>query len=256
VIGFGARVLDRGRTQVPELARDARCSARAASCYGLFEGSRRDAPARHALVVEGLHGRGRRWRSRGIGNAVATLGTACTAEHLQKLFRFTDSVVFSFDGDKAGRRAAARALEASLPHATDTRTIRFLFLPPEHDPDSYVREFGPEAFQQRIDEAVPLSRQLAELAGEGNDLDTAEGRAHMLATAKPLWSAMPSGALKRQLLAQFTQLGHLEAGELAAMWEGAGTVPRAPAAPAAAPASAGASRARARRTCSTAPSGC
>ena len=78
----------------------------------------------------------------GFGNAVATLGTACTAEHVQKLFRFTDSVVFSFDGDAAGRRAAGRALEASLPHATDTRTVRFLFLPPEHDPDSYVRELG------------------------------------------------------------------------------------------------------------------
>ena len=72
----------------------------------------------------------------GFANAVATLGTACTAEHVQKLFRFTDSVVFSFDGDAAGRRAAGRALEASLPHATDTRSVRFLFLPAEHDPDS------------------------------------------------------------------------------------------------------------------------
>ena len=102
----------------------------------------------HALVVEGYMDVVALAQS-GIGNAVATLGTACTADHLQKLFRFTDSVVFSFDGDKAGRRAAARALEASLPHATDTRTIRFLFLPPEHDPDSYVREFGAEAFRQR-----------------------------------------------------------------------------------------------------------
>ena len=234
VIGFGARVLDRGEPKYlnsPETP----VFSKGRELYGLFEGRAAMRERGHALVVEGYMDVVALAQS-GIGNAVATLGTACTAEHLQKLFRFTDSVVFSFDGDKAGRRAAARALEASLPHATDTRTIRFLFLPPEHDPDSYVREFGPEAFQQRIDEAVPLSRQLAELAGEGNDLDTAEGRAHMLATAKPLWSAMPSGALKRQLLAQFTQLGHLEAGELAAMWEGAGTVQRAPAAPPRAPA--------------------
>ena len=87
----------------------------------------------------------------GFENAVATLGTACTAEHVQKLVRFTDSVVFSFDGDAAGRRAAGRALEASLPHATDTRSFRFLFLPPEHDPDSFVRELGAEAFEQRVD---------------------------------------------------------------------------------------------------------
>ena len=86
----------------------------------------------------------------GFGNAVATLGTACTAEHVQKLVRFTDSVVFSFDGDAAGRRAAGRALEASLPHASDTRSFRFLFLPAEHDPDSFVRELGAEAFEQRV----------------------------------------------------------------------------------------------------------
>ena len=72
----------------------------------------------------------------GLGHAVATLGTACTAEHVQKLLRFTDHVVFSFDGDAAGRRAAGRAVEAALPHASDLRSFRFLFLPPEHDPDS------------------------------------------------------------------------------------------------------------------------
>jgi DNA primase len=102
----------------------------------------------------------------GFGNAVATLGTACTAEHVQKLVRFTDAVVFSFDGDAAGRRAAGRALEASLPHASDTRSFRFLFLPAEHDPDSYVRELGAEAFEQRIAGAVPLSKQIVAEAGK------------------------------------------------------------------------------------------
>ena len=107
----------------------------------------------------------------GFDNAVATLGTACTAEHVQKLFRFTDSVVFSFDGDAAGRRAAGRALEASLPHATDTRTVRFLFLPPEHDPDSYVREPAPRHSSSCVAAAVPLSRQLLEAAAVGCDLE-------------------------------------------------------------------------------------
>lgn len=91
----------------------------------------------------------------GFANAVATLGTACTPVHVQKLFRQTDTVVFSFDGDSAGRRAARRALDACLPHAADNRTIRFLFLPKEHDPDSYVREFGTDGFGEQVDRAMP-----------------------------------------------------------------------------------------------------
>ena len=94
----------------------------------------------------------------GFPNAVATLGTACTADHVQKLFRFTDAVVFSFDGDAAGRRAAHKALEAALPFATDVRSVKFLFLPPEHDPDSYVRTHGREAFADMLKQATPLSK--------------------------------------------------------------------------------------------------
>lgn len=234
VIGFGGRVLDRGEPKYlnsPETP----LFVKGRELYGLFEARAAIRERGHVLVVEGYMDVVALAQS-GFGNAVATLGTACTPDHVQKLFRFTDSVVFSFDGDAAGRRAAARALEASLPHATDTRTIRFLFLPTEHDPDSYVRELGAPAFEQRIEQAVPLSKQLAELASDGNDLDTAEGRARMLATAKPLWTAMPAGALKRQLLAQFGQLARLDAGELTALWEGregaanrpAATAPRAP----------------------------
>jgi DNA primase len=137
---------------------------------------------------------------------------------VQKLFRFTDHVVFSFDGDAAGRRAAARALEAALPHATDLRSVRFLFLPPEHDPDSYVRELGPEAFDHALAEAVPLSRQLQALAAEGCELATAEGRSRMLAQARPLWQALPDGALKRQLLPELAAQARLEAADLAQLW--------------------------------------
>jgi DNA primase len=86
----------------------------------------------------------------GFPQAVATLGTACTSTHVQKLLRQTDNVIFSFDGDKAGRRAARRALEACLPQVSDNKTIKFLFLPQEHDPDSFVREFGADAFAQEI----------------------------------------------------------------------------------------------------------
>jgi DNA primase len=154
----------------------------------------------------------------GFANAVATLGTACTADHLTKLFRFTDSVVFSFDGDKAGRRAAARALEAALPHATDLRSVKFLFLPAEHDPDSYVRELGAPAFEEAMAAAVPLSQQLLEQAADDADLETAEGRARMLAQAKPLWMALPEGALRRQLLPELARRAALSVDDLHALW--------------------------------------
>ena len=224
VIGFGGRVLDKGEPKYlnsPETP----VFSKGRELYGLHEARAALRQRGYALVVEGYMDVVALAQS-GFGNAVATLGTACTAEHVQKLFRFTDSVVFSFDGDAAGRRAAGRALEASLPHATDTRSVRFLFLPTEHDPDSYVREFGAEAFEACVNAAVPLSRQIAEVAGAGQELDTAEGRAHMLANAKPLWAALPDGALKRQLLGELAGVGRLETGELQTLWGGA-TAPRA-----------------------------
>ncbi|CAN5217478.1 hypothetical protein BH11PSE9_BH11PSE9_05190 [soil metagenome] len=228
VIGFGGRVLDKGEPKYlnsPETP----VFSKGRELYGLHEARAALRQRGYALVVEGYMDVVALAQS-GFGNAVATLGTACTAEHVQKLFRFTDSVVFSFDGDAAGRRAAVRALEASLPHATDTRSVRFLFLPKEHDPDSYVRELGAEAFEQCVAEAVPLSRQIGEVASEGCDLATAEGRAHMLSNAKPLWSALPDGALKRQLLGELAALGRFETHELASLWGNA--VPPRAAAPA------------------------
>jgi DNA primase len=154
----------------------------------------------------------------GFPNAVATLGTACTTDHVQKLFRFTDNVVFSFDGDGAGRRAARKALDGALPYATDVRSVKFLFLPSEHDPDSYIREFGKDAFAHCVTEAMPLSRFLIEVARDGCDLHTAEGRAHMASNAKPLWMALPDGALKRQLLSEIADLADLGTHELQDLW--------------------------------------
>jgi DNA primase len=225
VIGFGGRVLDKGEPKYlnsPETP----VFVKGRELYGLFEARTALRQRGYALVVEGYMDVVALAQS-GFANAVATLGTACTAEHVQKLFRFTDSVVFSFDGDAAGRRAAGRALEAALPHATDTRTVRFLFLPAEHDPDSYVREHGEQGFQQCVQQAVPLSRQLVDAAGESCDMDTPEGRARMLANARPLWSALPDGALKRQMLGELARTARMEGADLGSMW-GDGTAARGP----------------------------
>lgn len=223
VIGFGGRVLDKGEPKYlnsPETP----VFIKGRELYGLHEARTAMRQKGYVLVVEGYMDVVA-LAQLGFPNAVATLGTACTAEHVQKLFRFTESVVFSFDGDAAGRRAAGRALEASLPHASDTRTIRFLFLPTEHDPDSYVREHGSEAFERCVTQAVPLSRQLIEAARDGADLDSAEGRARLLANAKPLWSALPEGALKLQLLGELAQMGGLTAADLGHLWQSASPAP-------------------------------
>jgi DNA primase len=228
-IGFGGRVLGEGTPKYlnsPETP----VFSKGRELYGLFEARNALRDAGYVLVTEGYMDVVA-LAQLGFPNAVATLGTACTTDHVQKLFRFTDSVVFSFDGDGAGRRAARKALDGALPYATDVRSVKFLFLPAEHDPDSYIREFGKEAFAHCVTEAMPLSRFLIEVAREGCDLHTAEGRAHMASNAKPMWMALPDGALKRQLLSEIAELADLGNHELQDLWM--------PAAPAAAPARTG-----------------
>jgi len=222
VIGFGGRVLDKGEPKYlnsPETP----VFSKGRELYGLFEARQGLRAKGYALVVEGYMDvvALAQWS---FPNAVATLGTACGPEHVQKLFRFTESIVFSFDGDAAGRRAAGRALEAALPFATDTRTVRFLFLPTEHDPDSYIRELGPEAFERCVEQAMPLSKQLLEVASEGCAMDSAEGRARLLANVKPLWAALPAGGLKRLLIGEIAKLAQLPEAELMQQWQG-GTSP-------------------------------
>jgi DNA primase len=215
-IGFGGRVLGDEKPKYlnsPETP----VFSKGRELYGLFEARNALREHGYVLVTEGYMDVVA-LAQLGFPNAVATLGTACTTDHVQKLFRFTDSVVFSFDGDEAGRRAARKALDGALPYATDVRTVKFLFLPPEHDPDSYIREFGQDAFSRYVSDAIPLSRFLIDAAREGCDLATAEGRAHMASNAKPLWTALPDGALKRQLLGELASLVQLDARELSSLW--------------------------------------
>ena len=215
-IGFGGRVLGDEKPKYlnsPETP----VFSKGRELYGLFEARTAIREQGYVLVTEGYMDVVA-LAQLGFANAVATLGTACTPEHVQKLFRFTDAVVFSFDGDAAGRRAARKALDGALPYATDVRSVKFLFLPAEHDPDSYVRTFGTEGFARCVSEAVPLSRFLVDAAREGCDLNSAEGRAHLASNARPMCMEMPEGALKRQLLGEIANLVHLTPRELAELW--------------------------------------
>lgn len=203
VIGFGGRVMGQGEPKYlnsPETP----LFHKGSELYGLFEARQAIRQHDYVLVVEGYMDVVALAQF-GIANVVATLGTACTSTHLQKLMRQTDRVVFSFDGDAAGRRAARRALEAALPHAEDNKTIQFLFLPTEHDPDSYVREYGVDAFLQAVSGAMPLSQFLIQQVCEDTNLNSAEGRAQALFQARPLLNQLPRGALRMQVT---RELGH------------------------------------------------
>ena len=215
VIGFGGRVMDGGEPKYlnsPETP----LFQKGHELYGLFEARQAIRDAGYVLVTEGYMDVVA-LAQLGFPQAVATLGTACTSTHVQKLLRQTDSVIFSFDGDKAGRRAARRALEACLPQVTDNKTIKFLFLPQEHDPDSYVREFGADAFAREIDEAMPLSQFLLREVTTEHDLTTPEGRARAQFDAKPLLQSMTPTALRLQIVRGLASLTESTPAEIEAL---------------------------------------
>lgn len=216
VIGFGGRVFG---DEKPKYLNSPETPVfhKGHELYGLYEAREAIREKSSILVTEGYMDvvALAQW---GFANAVATLGTACTTEHARKLFRYTDRIIFAFDGDSAGQRAARRALESTLPFISDTRSAGFLFLPPEHDPDSFVRANGQEAFEALIQAAVPLSRFLLSCAAEQADLDTTEGRSLMASQAEPLWAALPDGAFKRQLLVEIAQKVGLSVATLNDLW--------------------------------------
>ena len=215
-IGFGGRVLGDDKPKYlnsPETP----LFHKGRELYGLFEARDALRSMGYVLVTEGYMDVVA-LAQLGFPNTVATLGTACTNEHVQKLFRFTDSVVFSFDGDGAGRRAAHKALEAALPYASDTRSIKFLFLPSEHDPDSFIRAHGSDAFARHVSNALPLNQFLLEAASVDCDLGQAQGRAKFSSQARPLWQLLPDGAFKRLVLGELAQKIQIETRELSELW--------------------------------------
>ena len=215
-IGFGGRVLNDEKPKYIN-SPETNVFSKGQELYGLFEARSAIRVHGFALITEGYMDVVA-LSQLGYPNTVATLGTACTTEHIQKLFRFTDSIVFSFDGDAAGQKAAQKALEVTLAFATDTRTAKFLFLPSEHDPDSFIRAHGTGTFGRLINDATPLSKFLLHIASQGCDLNTAEGRARTASHAKPMWLSLPHGTLKLQILEEIGQMIHLTARELTKLW--------------------------------------
>lgn len=216
LIGFGGRIIGKGEPKYlnsPETP----LFSKGQELYGLWEARQAIRAAGQILVVEGymdVVG----LAQLGVEHAVATLGTATTPQHVQKLLRASENVVFSFDGDKAGRRAAWRALNTCLALLRDDISIRFLFLPEEHDPDSYVRAFGAEAFRASLAEAQPLSRFLLDELAARHPMEEVEGRAACIHEARPLFAEIPECALKIQLQHEFARLVRLTPDELQAMF--------------------------------------
>jgi DNA primase len=197
-IGFGGRAIGDGEPKYlnsPETV----LFHKGRELYGLFEARQAMRQIDQLLVVEGYMDVVALARN-GINFATATLGTATTAEHLNLLFRLTDNVVFCFDGDRAGKAAAWRALENALPHIREGRQIRFVFLPDGHDPDTYVNEHGSAAFEEAVNTGTALSEFLiGELASQV-DMTTVDGKARLAELAKPLVNSIPPGVYRELLI--------------------------------------------------------
>ena len=212
IIGFGGRVIDQGEPKYlnsPETP----LFEKGRELYGLFQARGAIRDAERVVVVEGYMDVVALGQY-DIGYAVATLGTATTPWQVQKLLRQTDNVVYCFDGDAAGRRAAWRALENSLAQLQDGKQVRFLFLPPEDDTDSFVRAHGREAFEKQLEAAPPLSEFLVQELTSHVDMRTAEGRAKFLREAKPLVKQMPAPMLSLMLRKQIAELAGVSHAEL------------------------------------------
>jgi DNA primase len=220
VIGFGGRVIGEGEPKYlnsPETP----LFEKGREVYGVVQARDAVRACGRVLVVEGYMDVVALAQF-GVGYAVATLGTATTPVHVSKLLRLADELVFAFDGDNAGRKAAWRALEVSLPLATDAKPIRFLFLPEEDDPDSYIRKHGKDAFEQLLRAAPTLTDFLLAELRAGFDLNNAEGRAGLLAASKVHLEKIAAPALRMQLVREFAALGRVSAEDVERL---AGSVP-------------------------------
>jgi DNA primase len=230
VIAFGGRVIDAGEPKYlnsPETV----MFHKGRELYGIYETRRARPNLTRLVVVEGYMDVVRLHQS-GVDYALATLGTATTPEHFRRIFRLVPAVVFAFDGDRAGRAAAWRALQQALPEAREGREIRFLFLPEGQDPDTLVGAEGREAFEQRLQGAVPLSEYLVRELSEQSELAHADGRARFAESARPLFAKVPEGVYRELLLERLAEVVGLPAQRLQELWSAGRALPAAGATPA------------------------
>ena len=214
-IGFGGRVM--GDEQPKYLnTSDTVLFHKRQELYGLYEARQALRNIERLVVVEGYMDVVALARH-GIEYAVATLGTATTDEHLNQLLRISDEVVFCFDGDRAGRDAAWKALETSLPHIREGRQLRFVFLPDGQDPDSFVQSEGAGAFEDALSNGIALSNFLIAELSSKVDLDSIDGRARLAELARPLISRIPQGVYKELLTGELAESVGLSAGKLEAI---------------------------------------
>ena len=230
-IAFGGRIIDAGEPKYlnsPETL----LFHKGRELYALYETRRARTNLTRLLIVEGYMDAVRLHQA-GIDYAVATLGTATTAEHLRRLFRLVPAIVFAFDGDRAGRQAAWRALQQALPEAREGREIRFLFLPDGQDPDSLVGQEGRESFEARLAGALPLSEYLVRELAQHSDLTNADGRARFAEAARPLFLKVPEGVFRELLLERLAEVVGLNPRRLGELWTPAApaTAPQAPPTP-------------------------
>src|SRR5688500_11959025 len=211
VIGFGGRILDQGEPKYMN-SPETRLFEKGRELYGLPQARDAIRDAGRVLVVEGYMDVVALAQFE-VGYAVAALGTATTPVHVSKLLRLADELVFCFDGDAAGRKAAWRALEVSLPLAADHKPVRFLFLPDGDDPDTYVRRHGKEAFEQRVRESLTLSGFLLSELRAQSEFATAEGRSRFLAGAKAHIHKIAAPALRLQVLKEVASLAQVSQDE-------------------------------------------
>jgi DNA primase len=203
IIAFGGRIIDQGEPKYlnsPETP----LFEKGRELFGLPQARQALRETDTAIVTEGYMDV-IALAQNGVGNAVATLGTATTATHVTKLLRQVDRIVFCFDGDNAGRKAAWRALENSLEALADNKRLAFIFLPQEHDPDSYIREFGKEQFDRQVTQAMPLSDFLLRELAQRCDLTSSEGKAQLIYEAKPLLLKLPTPLLRLQLVKRLAE---------------------------------------------------
>nr|WP_101060741.1 DNA primase [Neisseria meningitidis] len=214
VIGFGGRVLDDSKPKYLN-SPDTPLFDKGKNLYGLYEGRAAVKEAERILVVEGYMDVVALAQF-GVGYGVAALGTATTAEHVKILMRQADSIYFCFDGDSAGRKAAWRALENALPQLKDDKSLHFLFLPEEHDPDSYIRAYGKAQFEDALlNQSKPLSEYFWEHLSDGIHLNTQEGKAELVKTSSPLLAQITAPALAYLLKQRLSELVGIDPDNLA-----------------------------------------